>query len=286
MVDRSLPEHPHRRYQSAGVCVYCGSTAELHDEHIIPYALCGRWILPSASCADCGKKTGAFEGTCARTILGPLRMLYNIQSRRRKERPKTLPLKVRKKPNADWTTIEVRQEEYPFLVLLPHLELPDELTGNVTAGERSAKANKFWTRGAFGQLGVRSHLEALARRFGVVELMPTGEVDVPSFCLLLAKVAHSYATAEIRIGKFEPFLPHIITTGDLSNCVQFIGGIPDQEPETGRIHEVSFDQEITPPEIVAVRIRLLACLGTPTYFVAAGRRDATPPADTKTAFAQ
>ena len=271
MAVKPLPEHPFKRYEAANVCIYCGATENLHDEHIIPLALGGRWILPDASCAECGKKTSAFEGTCTRTILGPLRMLYDIRSRRRKERPETLPLKVRKTPGADWTTIEVNRAECPFLVLLPLLGLPDELTGNVTAGERGAKTKNIWIRGAFGQLGFRPHLEALARRFNVAELMPTGDVDVPSFCLLLAKVAHSYATAEMGVGKFEPFLPQIVTTGDLSNCVQFIGGIPDQEPETGNIHEVSFEQEIAPPGIVAVRIRLLASLGTPTYFVAAGR---------------
>ena len=271
MAVKPLPEHPFKRYEAANVCIYCDAAEHLHDEHIIPFALGGRWILPGASCGECGKKTSAFEGTCARTILGPLRMLYDIRSRRRKKRPKTLPLKVRKTLGADWTTVEVNREEYPFLILLPLLELPDDLTGNVTAGERGAKTKNIWTRGAFGQLGVRPHLETLAKRFNVAELMPTGEVDVPSFCLLLAKVAHSYATAKMGVGNFEPFLPQIITTGDLSNCVQFIGGILDQEPETNNLHEVSFEREIAPPGIVAVRIRLLACLGTPTYFVSAGR---------------
>lgn len=271
MVVKALPKHSIKRYEATKVCIYCGATKHLHDEHIIPLALGGRWILPKASCGKCGKKTSAFEGTCARTILGPLRMLYDMTSRRKKDRPDMLPLKVRKTLGADWTTIEVNRDEYPFLIILPHLELLGDLTGKVATGERGPKAKHFWIRGAFAQLGVRPHLEALARRFDVAELMPTGTVDVPSFCLLLAKIAHSYVTAEMGEGNFEPFLSPIITTGDLSNCVQHIGGVLNQEPETNNLHEVSFDREITPHGIVAVRIRLLACLGTPTYFVSVGR---------------
>jgi len=271
MAVKPLPEHPLKRYESSNVCIYCGAAEHLHDEHIIPLALGGRWILPGASCGECGKKTSAFERTCTRTILGPLRMLYDMASRRKKDRPDTLPLKVRKRPGADWTTIEVDRDEYPFLIILPQLELPDDLTGKVTAGERGAKAKQLWTRGAFGQLGIQPHLEALARRFDVAEFMPTGTVDVPSFCLLLAKIAHSYVTAEMGVDNFEPFLSPIVTTGDLSNRVQHIGGVLRQEPKTNNLHEVSFERKITPPGIVAVRIRLLACLGTPTYFVSAGR---------------
>jgi hypothetical protein len=86
----SLPEHPHRRYAPANVCIYCGSRNGLHDEHVIPLALGGRWILPAASCHTCGGKTSAFEGKYNRTVLGPLRMLYGIRTRRKKDRPKSL----------------------------------------------------------------------------------------------------------------------------------------------------------------------------------------------------
>ena len=46
--------------------------------------------------------TGAIEGEFSRTILGPLRMLYNLPTRRPKDRPKHLPLKVKYSTSTDW----------------------------------------------------------------------------------------------------------------------------------------------------------------------------------------
>lgn len=269
----ALPEHPPRQYASANVCIYCGSTTNLHDEHIIPLALSGTWILPNASCNICGGISSAFEGTCARLILGPLRMLFDMQSRRKKERPDTLPLKVKHRPEDDWTFVSIKRDQYPFVLLFPHFEMPEELTGQPVVGRRDAAAKTFWIRGASGPQGMNAHLESLARQLHVAAIMPTGDFDVPPFCLMLAKIAHSYAVAELGIDGFAPFVAEMITTKDVSNCVQFIGGLMTAEPETQKLHELSFG---TPspvrPDIISVRIRLFACLGAPTYFVAVGRR--------------
>lgn len=270
----SLPEHPHRRYAPANVCIYCGSRNGLHDEHVIPLALGGRWILPAASCHTCGAKTSAFEGKYNRTVLGPLRMLYGIRTRRKKDRPKKLPLKIKWKPDDDWTTIDVPREQCPFLVLLPVFPMPDELSGfNTALGHMGATGSTFWIRGAAGPGGPDAHHAALAKELGVAAIQPIGTCDVPSICLTLAKVAHSFATAELGVGSFVPFLTSMIIAGDCSKRAQYIGGIMYNEPRSNNIHEVSFDSHTcNRPDIVSVRVRLLAALDTPTYFVAVGRR--------------
>lgn len=276
MAKKPLPAHPHRRYGAVNACIHCGATADLHDEHIIPLALGGRWLLPEASCGACGKITSAFEGTCSRTILGPLRMLYGIKSRRKKQRPETLPLKVRRSPSEDWTTIEVEREHYPFLVALPQFTMPDELSGYTTRGRRDASAKTIWLCGAFGAYGHEPHIEALARRFAVSEIEPQGTCDIPPFCLMLAKIAHAYAVAELGANGFTPFLKSMIRDGDTSNRAQFIGGLLGAEPPSENLHELSFDSHTCDrPNTVSVRIRLLSFLGSPTYFVAAGRRLST-----------
>jgi hypothetical protein len=74
-------------------------------------------------------------------------------------------------------------------------------------------------------------------------------------------------------GSFTPFLTPIIRDGETSNSVQYIGGMPDAEPATPELHNLSFIPHPSHrPDIVAVRIRLLAALGTPAYYVAVGRR--------------
>jgi hypothetical protein len=65
----------------------------------------------------------------------------------------------------------------------------------------------------------------------------------------------------------------MICDGDTSNSVQYIGGLRDQEPTAIGIHELSFaPNDFSRPDIVTVKIRLLATLETPTYYVAVGRR--------------
>jgi hypothetical protein len=268
-----LPTHPDRTYAAVNCCIYCGATQALSDEHIIPFGLGGRWILPKSSCMECAKKTSAFERTCQRTMFGPLRMYYDLPTRRPKERPKKLPLKVKLTSDVEWSFIDVNQEVYPFLILFPLLQMPDELSGHTTSGERGAAAKQFWIRGASFRDGIMPHLETLATELNVAEIMPAANFSVPEFFRMLAKIAHAFATAEMGMSSFSPFLAPMICQADTSNSVQYIGGLQNAEPATAEIHELSFGSHMFDrPDIVAVRLRLLSALETPTYYVAVGRR--------------
>ena len=268
-----LPAHPQKTYAAVDCCIYCGTNKELSDEHIIPLGLGGRWVLPRSSCAKCAKKTGAFERTCQRTMFGPLRMYYDLPTRRRKDRPKKLSLKVKLTADAQWSFIDVEQEVYPFLVLFPLLRMPDELSGYTTTGERGAAAKHLWIRAASFRDGIMPHLKALIEELNLADIEPTATFSAPEFFQMLAKIAHAFAVAEMGVGSFTPFLTPLICNADTSNSVQYIGGLQHAEPATTAIHEMSFGSHTcNRPEIVAVRIRLLAVLETPTYFVAVGCR--------------
>jgi hypothetical protein len=268
-----LPSHTEKTYPAANVCIYCGATDNLSDEHIIPFGLGGRWVLPKASCANCAGKTSAFEQTCQRTMFGPLRMYYDLPTRRPKERPKTIPLKVKVSADADWSFIDVDQDIYPFLILFPCLPMPDELSGYTTLGERGAAARQLWIRGASFRDGIQIHVEALAAELKVVAIEPSGTFRGAEFFRMLAKIAHAFALAEGGKASFSPFLTPIISGADVSNCAQYIGGLLYTEPAVPPLHELSVGSHTcNRPEVVTVRIRLLAALETPTYYVAVGRR--------------
>jgi hypothetical protein len=204
-------------------------------------------------------------------------MYYDFPSRRRKLRPKTLPLKVKyRSSETAWTSIEVDQDVYPFLLLFPHYLMPDELSGFVTVPPRDSATSKLWIRGASFRYGLTSHLEELAAKLNVAQILPTATMEAHQFCLMLAKIAHAYAVAELGLGSFSPFLSQIITSADLSNRAQYIGGLADSEPKSNGLHELSIDSHTCArPNIVAVRLRLLASLEAPTYFLAVGRRVAS-----------
>jgi hypothetical protein len=267
----SLPIHPKKIFAAVNSCIYCGDKKALSDEHIVPLGLGGRWVLPKSSCAECSEKTSAFERTCQRTMFGPLRMYYNLPTRRRKKRPKKLPLKVKLTPDAEWSLIDVDREVCPFLVLFPLLQMPDELSGRTTSGERGAVVQHLWIRAASFRDRIIPHLDALAAELNVAAIEPTATVSAPEFFRMLAKIAHAFAVAEMGLGSFAPFLTSMICDADTSNSVQYIGGLPHAVPAAVGLHDLSFGS-CDRPDIVAVRIRLLAVLETPTYFVAVGRR--------------
>jgi len=270
----NLPNHNSRRYPSAGACIYCRSRDRLSDEHIVPYAAGGRWVLPDASCKNCATVTGTFEGEVSRTILGPLRMLYNMPTRRKKERPRHLPLKVKYPSSTDWEVAYVDRSICPFLVGLPLYPMPDALTRGVTEGNRSAATANIWIRGAAFWRNRDAHLQWLCDALGAVEVMPTATVHTEPFCLMLAKIAHAFAVAELGLDGFHPFLPDLIRARDLSNRARFIGGGRGDEPASEALHELNFDTTVSSNRnVIAVRVRLLGNLGTPTYHVAVGLRD-------------
>ena len=267
-----LPTQAKKVYPAAGRCIYCSGSKDLTDEHVIPYGLGGRIELPRSSCRKCSEVTSAFEHTCLRTMYGPLRLLYELPSRRKKERPRLLRLKVKHFPAADWSYTDVEQEKYPFLVLFPYFSLPTELSDESEPESRGATTKRLWIRGASPSFNFKELLERLTIELGVYEVMPEATTRVREFCQMLAKIGHSFAVGELGLDAFRPFLlPHIIGQ-DLDDRHRFIGSLPEDEVASNSLHELSITNTRL-HDLVVVRIRLLAKLGTPTYFVVVGRRN-------------
>ncbi|MHC1724515.1 MAG: HNH endonuclease [Syntrophobacteraceae bacterium] len=270
-----LPEQPPRTYSPVDQCIYCGSTAGLSNEHIIPLGLGGRLVLPKASCAKCGEATSKIERTCLRTMYGALRLLYDLPTRRKGNRPKTLPLKVKRTEEDDWEYTPVEQEIFPFLITFPQFDLPGAITGAVEASAPGPVTKRLWIRGASPSNNFMDLLDQLTLNLGVHSIMPESKADVPSFCSLLAKIGHAFMVAETRLLSFSSPLARYATGSDLSHCLYYIGSHPQDEPPSYSLHELSFVEPL-PDGSRVVRIRLLARLGTPTYFVVFGKPEGSP----------
>lgn len=265
-----LPSQEKKVYPSVGMCIYCGSDNDLTIEHVIPFGLGGKIELPDSSCRECAKITSDFEHTCLRTMYGPLRLLYDMPSRRKKKRPIVLPLKVKRMPDDEWTYTEVEQEKYPFLILFPYFNVPLILSKPPLPKNRGAATDKFWIRGASPGYVFNDLLESLCQELRVCSVMPEAKGSVAEFCQLLAKIAYSYAVAELGYNNFEPYLLPGIIKAELSDCDSYIGSLEKDEPPSELLHELSMGEKMQSKNII-VRLRLLAKLGTPTYFVVVGR---------------
>lgn len=116
------------RYSPVGHCIYCGSAAELTDEHTLASGPGGRHVLPQSSCLDCQRIISKPERYVQRTLLHNARSYYGIQSHRKRKRPPTT-IEVRKK-SGEVAEIAGDPREIPFVIALPVFPNPTLLTND------------------------------------------------------------------------------------------------------------------------------------------------------------
>jgi hypothetical protein len=247
---------PQRRFHPVGRCIYCGaSDRPLGREHIIPYGLDGDLILPSASCGDCAAITSKFERICLRGFLQGPRHLLDVTSRR--GAPTKLPLL------GDHGITPLPFDKAPIILMMPVYDLPTALGGPALGQERKSAV---WV------MPLRLVASDLSSYGGSVGTQPLHQ---PSFCRMLAKIAHSMAVAEIGLGRFHPHLLEIIYGRD-EQPHQLIGGLLERRAPTRHRHEITtMVHEIGNSELIVAEIRLFADLGAPTYVVVVGEQSSS-----------
>jgi hypothetical protein len=250
------------KYNAVGHCIYCGSTENLSDEHIVPLGLQpkgGDWFLPQASCGECADVTKRFEGLCLQGTLGPLRAKLNLRSRRKLKT--TVELTTNHRDDGCVETRVVPLDEFPMVCLGFDLE-PAGLLRHIQPAKEFVGRNVV--RYQKGEL--EKHLqEGVALKLGV------GPLD---YARMLAKIAHSYAIARFGEASFVPFLPEIIL-GKSDYAPHFVGGdrsgVPliDEPNVLHRVYGQACDLNGQPYLLVAVR--LFAFMGMPRYLVVVGK---------------
>jgi hypothetical protein len=200
-------------------------------------------------------------------MYGPLRLLYGLPSRRKRDRPTSLLLKVKKTESSDWEYVPVAQDRYPFLITFPYFEAPGALTPVPESEAPGPVTDKLWIRGGSPHHDFDALLQLVAQELGVHSLMPESKAEVPAFCSLLAKIAIAYVAAETAEPTANTKLSRIALGDSMTNCRHFIGSVSKDEPPTSALHEISQRKQLHTGTTL-VRVRLLAKLGTPTYFIA------------------
>lgn len=149
--------------------------------------------------------------------------------------------------------------------------MPNILTGITSDQNRNGATNSFWIRGAGFWEDKDAQLEWLCNLLGATEIMPEATINTMPFCLTLAKIAHSFATAELGLNGFKPILREMILNRDLSNRAECIGGGQGNEPPSDQLHDlVLTSSNNLIDSALSVQIRILGILGTPTYHVVVG----------------
>jgi hypothetical protein len=190
-----------------GCCIYCGVTDLLTDEHIIPYALRGRFVLPKSSCKSCATITSEFERRVLRGFMYESRVAAGFPTRRKKKRPKKMHLDVGR--NGVRWQMNVPSTEYPAMMLLPLLSVPDIFVKT----EPSKGVSFFGIQTIyFGKdpINAMTDLKVSDMRKKI------SNWDISAFVRLLAKIAYGYAVAELGLLPREevPILPLILGKAD------------------------------------------------------------------------
>jgi hypothetical protein len=258
-------------YPGAGTCIYCGATRysddreHLGNEHIVPLALGGDWILPRAACGACEGKLNSYEQYCHKLTFGTLRYQLELPTRRPKDRPEVLPLECM--IDGKWITRDVPIDSMPVGLFLPIFDLPD-----IVLDKPPADRNIYTEQFVFRQLppvslewGNQNNVESIRS--------PSAGVQGIKFASLIAKIGHAYATAEcIHDPDFHPILAELVRTETGPFPLPYlVGGEREILPPTDNIHEVQLLRRRTRKSVLlVVRVRLFAFLATPTYYAVAG----------------
>jgi hypothetical protein len=151
---------------------------------------------------------------------------------------------------------------FPFPGILLGQKPEDKL---LTGGVYSAELME-----GFGEKLNRLKAKYRANSIGIMGIEPRGRGEEDDYGRMLAKIAHSYAAAELGCGNFHPFLVHIIRGVKPYYLPHFIGSGIGKEPPFTDLHQIELT-DVAGESFVVVKIRLFANRDTPTHYVVVGR---------------
>lgn len=256
---------PHHTYPPAGKCIYCNEAPiVLREEHIIPHGIGGRLVLPKASCLVCQGITTRFDSKVQNNMMSDFRTRMGFVNRRGKLRRGRI--RIETQDEGGFRTQTIPAAEWPRFLMMPQFPPPHLLSG------RTDIESRMWASVH------KEDARAIGRKYGAGRGREL-RWHMPTFCRMLAKIAHSFAYAEIgeaELKRFLLMLPPIIRNEIKAMPADLIGGDVRLVPPTENLHELNLWSAIADDiEYLVARIRLFAAMGTPTYYAIVGVRPFT-----------
>ena len=175
-------------------CIYCEADTDglqksrLRNEHIIPAGIGGTLVLQGASCKACEKVIGRSESKMINGVFATPRAHVGII---RKTKYKLTVLVDGSREQE----ILVPMPEHPVMLMMAQLMPPRLLSGRTS---QESGIGSLWTKGFQFDPAAFSADE---RRDGL-----SATFDALRFVHMLAKIAHSYMAAEVRLENVVSYL--------------------------------------------------------------------------------
>jgi hypothetical protein len=262
---------PPKRYPPVGHCIYCGVySKKLTKEHIIAHGLAGdSLILPKSSCRDCADKTRDSETACLRHLWWPFRTRMGLPSSG-KQPPESFTVRQMKVTKThDDGSIEsydkiaetiVEPMEFPLVFLALKFSFPGLIIGR--------DPNAGIDNEVIGRI---SNEEVRKFAPGDKDGFRIAPMNVDAYCRMLAKIAHSYAVAELGPNSFRPVLREFIRGKILEQAWHWIGSDTAVPPAEQHLHDIQWSAPtVNGINYVMVSLRLFSFIGSPRYHLIVG----------------
>lgn len=242
-----------------GRCIYCGSTDNLTDEHIVPKGLGGPWQLLKGSCKVCNRITSAFERSVLREQLMLPRAALGLPTYHPKNRPQEFSFEVEKDGRKENIVLPVTN--CPPLFMMLDLEKPRYIAKY--AYEKGVKVKGWSLHGASA--------ENLKDRLNVRSISLAMEFSGNCFERMLAKIAYGMIILTYGPNALEKcyVLPCILgQKDDAGYWVGSSGKHASTLPAEHVLHGVFLTRN---GKELGALVRLFAKHQTPEYFVIVGK---------------
>lgn len=249
------------RFPPAGICIYCGSTDQLSDEHIVPFSLGGNWVLPKASCGRCSRITQKIEQICTSERYGmfySLRVALQLQSRSSSTTKTSRRALI---VNDDDTTLVRDFPAAGFPLLVPLLMLPTATL--LDGGDRGDSVNAQIKMVLLNEPNITDQPKAV----NVVGIYP-----VP-FIQMIAKIGFAYVAARVGVADLLKDIPQMIR-GEVVQWTRYVGGFPNESAANPEfLHHLAMKEVVIGDNAISVAlVHLFARFGFPRYHVVVGQR--------------
>jgi hypothetical protein len=248
---------PPKHYPPVGHCIYCGvCSKKLTKEHIIAHGLAGdSLILPKSSCRDCADKTRDAESACLRHLWWPFRTRIGMPTSG-KQPPKSFIVRQMKvtKIHQDGSIDAydkvaeqvVGPMEFPLVFLAYKFSSPGLLIGRDPTASMNIEV--------IGRIS-----EEEFRKFapGDKDGFRIAPMNIDAYCQMLAKIAHSYAVAELGPGSFRPVLRDFIRGRPLEQAWHWIGSDTAIPAAEQHLHDIQWSvSNVSGINYVMISLRL------------------------------
>lgn len=166
-------------------CIYCGSTDQLSDEHVIPYAWGGTLQVYDGSCERCRLITSQFENFALNDgSMAHARKVHGIQSRSRHASAKK-HVTVTLVCDGVERTVQLPSSEIPIMLGFPWFGRPSLITGS-DLKQLSIEGLVTTSHGKDVQRFLKAHAASTMR-------FEESAKHVVALARTLAKIAYGYA---------------------------------------------------------------------------------------------